>query len=149
MNNEKQPEVSLESEPIETTIEQLENDYDSWDLDQEDQLSSDLMHEYYEEQYRLDEKNKRISDRVLKVLKRLKGDEWYSNLIEYAKEAEAHNPYLIVRKPLGQWQEESDYELLGGVWVDQSSSYPCEDCFFGTVTVKIDDRRWLEMPFSS
>jgi hypothetical protein len=120
-----------------------------WASQEEKDFEYSIMDECYEEERKFNEKNKQKSDRILKVLRKIKGEEWYSELIDYSKEAETHNPFNIVRKPKGQYQEESDYELLGGVWVEQSTSYPCEDCYYGTVTVKIDEKRWLEMPFSS
>lgn len=126
----------------------FENDYFPWASQEDKDIDSEIMNECHQEEMRYDENCRRITKRLLNVLKRVKGDQWHSDLIEYAKEAETHNLFIIVRKPVGQWQAESEYESLGGVWVEQSSSYPCEDCYYGTVTVKIDDNRWLEMPFS-
>jgi hypothetical protein len=128
--------------------EPIENDYFPWSSQEEKDLDIEIMNECHQAEMHYAENCLRITNRILTVLKRVKGDQWYSELIEYSNEAEAHNPFIIVRSPVGQWQEESEYELLGGVWVDQSSSYPCEDCYYGTVTVKIDDKRWLEMPFN-
>lgn len=122
-------------------------DFFPWESQEEKDFMDSMMEESYAEEIRFEENNKRISDRILAVLKKIKGEEWYSELMEYSEEAETHNPFNIVRKPQGQWQEE-DYELLGGVWVDQMSSYPIEDSYYGTVTVKIDEKRYLEMPFS-
>jgi len=127
---------------------QDEADFYPWSSQEEKDFEYSIMDEYYAEETKFHENNKRISDRILKILKAVKSEEWYSELMEYSKEAETHNPFAIVRKPKGQYQGEDEYELLGGVWVEQSSSYPCEDCYYGTVTVKIDEKRYLEMPFA-
>ena len=122
-------------------------DFYPWTSQEEKDFEFSIMDEYYSEQIKFDENNSRITNRILKTLKLIKGEQWYSELMEYAKEAETHNPFTIVRNPIGDWQDE-EYDLLGGVWVNQSNSYPCEDCYYGTVTVKIDEKRYLEMPFS-
>ena len=127
---------------------QDEADFYPWSSQEEKDFEYSIMDECYAEEIKFDENNKRISDRILKVLKSVKSEEWYSELMEYSKEAETHNPFRIVKKPKGNWQKEREFESLGGVWVDQHGGYPIEDLFYGTVTVKIDDRRYLEMPYS-
>ena len=122
-------------------------DFYPWSSQEEKDFEYSIMDECYAEERKFDENNTRISNRIFKAVKSIKGEKWYSELIEYAEEAETQNPFRIVKKPTGKWQEE-EYELLGGVWVEQFGGYPIEDSFYGTVTVKIDDRRYLEMPFS-
>jgi hypothetical protein len=112
----------------------------------EDQFS--IMAEYIEKERIEEEKQFKTTARILNALQRIKPCQWFDDLNDYAKEAEVHNPFRIVKKPIGNYQEETEFESLGGVWVDQHGGYPVEDSFYGTVTVKIDDRRYLEMPFS-
>ena len=114
--------------------------------DQEEQFS--IMAEYFEEERIEEEKRFKTTTRILNALQRIKPCQWFEDLNDYAKEAEVHNPFRIVKKPIGNYQEETEFESLGGVWVDQHGGYPIEDSFYGTVTVKIDDRRYLEMPYS-
>ena len=107
-----------------------------------------IMSEYFEEEKKEEEKRYKKTTRILNALQRIKPCQWFEDLNDYAKEAETHNPFKIVKKPKGNWQEETEFESLEGVWVEQHGGYPIEDSFYGTVTVKIDDRRYLEMPFS-
>ena len=106
------------------------------------------MNEHYAEIEKEEERNIFLTDEILKPLREEKSEEWFKELTSYAEESGTHYPFEIVTKPLGKWQEEEEYPLLNGVWVEQSSSYGCEDCYYGTVTVKIDDNRYLEMPFN-
>lgn len=122
--------------------------YHPWDSQEEKDFEYSILDDYYNELDQEREANKAITNEILNPLKSEKSEEWFKDLMDYAKEAETHNPFKIVEKPKGQWQEEGCYESLGGVWVEQSSPYPCEDCYYGTVTVKIDEKRYLEMPFS-
>lgn len=124
-------------------------DYSPWDSQEEKDFYFEIMNEGHQAEVELHNRNKETTARIFKVLQARKESAWVSELFAYSEEAETHNPFAIVRKPKGQWQEERDFPLLGGVWVDQSTSYPCEDCYYGTVTVRIDDKRWLEMPFNS
>lgn len=124
-----------------------ESDLFPWKSQEEKEFEYSILDEYYNELDQEREANKKVTDRILKALRNIKSEGWYNELIEYAKECEAHDPFNIVRDPKGEWQEEG-YEYLGGAWVEQSYSYPCEDCYYGTVTVKIDEKRYLEMPFS-
>ena len=114
--------------------------------DREEQFS--IMAEYFEEERIEEEKRFKTTTRILNALQRIKPCQWFEDLNDYAKEAEVHNPFSIVKKPIGNYQEETEFESLGGVWVVQRGGYPIEDSFYGTVTVKIDDRRYLEMPYS-
>lgn len=107
-----------------------------------------IMAEYFEEETIKDEKRLKTTNRILNALQRMKPCQWFEDLNDYAKESQVHNPFKIVKKPVGTYQKEDDFKSLGGVWVDQNGGYPIEDSFYGTVTVKIDDRRYLEMPYS-
>lgn len=108
---------------------------------------NEIMNEYYQELIRIDNLNEIKTNRILKVLKKIKSDKWYNDLIEYSKESGVNHPFNIVRETIGRYQEDDEYSF-GGVWVNQSSSYPCEDCYYGTLYIKIDDKRYLEMPFN-
>lgn len=125
-----------------------ENDFSPWSSQEEKDFEFSIMSEYFEEERIEEEKRFKQTSRILNALQRIKPCQWFEDLTDYAKEAETHNPFRIVKKPKGNWQKETEFESLGGVWVDQYGGYPIEDSFYGTVTVKIDDRRYLEMPYS-
>jgi predicted KAP-like P-loop ATPase len=125
-----------------------ENDFAPWQSQEEKDFEYSIMSEYFEEERKEAERTQIITNRILNALKNIKPCQWFEDLNDYAKESETHNPFKIVKKPKGNWQEEGDYESLGGVWVEQMGGYPIEDSFYGTVTVKIDEKRYLEMPFS-
>lgn len=108
--------------------------------------TNEVINEYYQELIRIDKLNEIKTTRILKVLENIKSKEWYLDLMEYSKESGVNHPFDIVRKTRGTYQEEEEYSF-GGVWIEQSSSYPCEDCYYGTIYIKIDDKRYLEMPF--
>jgi hypothetical protein len=125
-----------------------EEDFYPYASKEERDFEWSIMSEYFEEERIEEEKRLKTTTRILNALQRIKPCQWFKDLNDYAKEAEVHNPFRIVKKPIGNYQEETESESLGGVWVDQHGGYPIEDSFYGTVTVKIDDRRYLEMPFS-
>lgn len=119
----------------------MENkNYYPWNSQEEKDFDCEIMFE-------IDKAMQKVTDDILTEVKSEKGEKWLEELLEYAKECETHNPFKIVNTPKGEYQEEN-YELLQGAWVEQSSSYGCEDCYYGTVSVKIAEGRYLEMPFS-
>lgn len=124
------------------------NEFWPWDSEEEKEQYFEIMDEHYEDIAAQQKEYQQKTDDILNEIKSLKSTEWMEELLQYAKDSEIHNPFEIVTKPKGQWQEESEYPTLGGVWVDQSSSYGCEDCYYGTVTVKVDENKYLEMPFA-
>ncbi|MGH2666101.1 hypothetical protein [Flavobacterium sp.] len=112
----------------------------------DDQEYVDAMNEYFEELTIHRENEKRINDRILKAVEKLKGKDWFEDLKHYMKDAELCGTFSITRKPKGTFQKEG-YEHLPGVWVDQYTGYECDD-YYGTVSVQLKENRWLEMPFS-
>ena len=83
---------------------------------------------------------------ILKAIKAEKGNEWFSELEMLMEESEVCGAFKIVEEPNGEKQESS--ELIGDEWVDQYSVGDSGDSWEGTITVKIGDKRYLEMPFS-
>jgi len=97
------------------------------------------MEEYYK---RIDVHNAPI----LEIIKQEKGEDWYAELCELIEESQIHGEFEIVKKPYGNKQEAS--ELIEWEWVDQRSVGDSGDSFEGFVTVKINDDKYLKMPFS-
>jgi len=118
-----------------------------WDSKEEKDMYYEIMRENDEWERKLREEELRINERILKAVQNFNTSEWLEDLKKYMEESEVNGTFKIVRKPQGQKQKEN-YEHLTEVWVNQSTSYPCEDCYYGTVTVEIKPGRWLEMPFS-
>lgn len=87
------------------------------------------------------------NNRILKAIKNLNGEKFYKNLLKCMKETEVGDAFKIVRKPRGEVQEES-YGQIKKIWVDQRAVGDSGDSWEGTVSVKIKEGRWLEMPFS-
>lgn len=106
---------------------------------------SETMGDFYAEEEAFYNEQKRTSERILKALESIKGSEWVEQLNKYAKDSECHHPFKVVKKPKGDLQE-CDYELFGDEWIDQHTGYECDD-YYGTVTIRIDEKRYLEMPF--
>lgn len=53
----------------------------------------------------------------------------------------------FVDKPEGKKQE-SDCHLFKHEWVDQSSAYPCDDCYEGNMYFPLPDGRYLKVYFA-
>lgn len=133
---------------METNINNQENEFHPWSSQEEKDFEYSIMDEYYNEMRIEDVKNEAITNKIMNALEKIKSKEWMEDLKLCAIESETHNPFKIVKKPKGNYQKENELENLEGVWVDQSGGYPIEDSFYGTITVKIGERRYLEMPFS-
>jgi len=83
---------------------------------------------------------------ILKAIKAKKGNEWFAELECVMIESEVGSAFKIVDEPSGRKQESSD--LIKYEWVEQYSVGYSNDIWEGTITVKIDDKKYLEMPFS-
>jgi len=83
---------------------------------------------------------------ILKAIKDEKGNDWYKELESLMEDSEVGGAFKIVEEPSGELQESS--ELIINEWVDQYSVGDSGDCWEGTITVKIGDKKYLEMPFS-
>ena len=137
----------LQKTPVSSS--QDDSDFDISYSQEEKDFEFSIMAEYYEEERIEEEKRLKTTNRILNALKKIMPIEWITDLKDYAKEAGVHNPFKIVKKPKGKYQTENEFKNLKGVWAEQQGGYPIEDSFYGTVTVKIDDRRYLQMPFCS
>ena len=75
----------------------------------------------------------------------MKSNEWLSVM----QQAEDYNPQLT---PLiikyGEFQQETDFGCITGIWVTQYSVGMEGDSYAGTIWVKLKDYKYLEMPFS-
>ena len=83
---------------------------------------------------------------ILNAIKAEKGNEWFAELKELMNESEVGGAFKIVDKPSGDEQEVSG--LIECEWIDQYSVGDSGDSWEGTVTVKISEGKYLEMPFS-
>ncbi len=121
-----------------------------WDMcsackEKDNAFMNDMLAECYAEETAYYNEQKRITDRILKAIESIKGKDWVEQLQAYAKNCECHFPFAIVRKPKGQPQI-CDEDIFGTEWVDQYTGYECDD-YYGTLTIQIDEKRYLEMPY--
>jgi len=89
----------------------------------------------------------RINNRILRAIKNIKGEKFYKDLLRCMEENEVGDGFNIVKKPRGEAQKEK-YGRIKEIWVSQQAVGDSGDSWEGTVSVKIKDDKWLEMPFS-
>lgn len=91
----------------------------------------------------------RHNTRILKAVGSVKGNAFRRNLIEAIKDSEANGEKMqLVKKPKGNFVKAKYGRQIPGYWCDQwNVGYEC-DCFEGTVTFKLKDEMYLEVPFS-
>ena len=86
------------------------------------------------------------NEQVLNTIKQAKGAAYYNDLTKFMNECEHDNSKIqITEEPNGDYQNES-WGLITGSWVDQRAGAAGDD-YYGTVTVKLSDKKYLEIPF--
>jgi hypothetical protein len=105
-----------------------------------------VMDDYGKEMTKYHEEIERNNTPILNAIKEENGQEFYDDLEAYMQESEVCGAFKIVTEPRGEKQEEGG--IIEFVWVDQRSVGDSGDSWEGTITVKISEVKYLEMPFS-
>jgi hypothetical protein len=114
--------------------------------EQEQQEFNRVMDDYGKAMKEYHDEIERNNAPILKAVKEEKGDEWFEELENLMEESEVGGAFKIVAKPNGEKQSSGD--LIKWEWVDQYSVGDSGDSWEGTITVKISNGKYLEMPFS-
>src|ERR1035437_7486963 len=105
-----------------------------------------VMDDYGKEMTKYHEEIERNNTPILNAIKEENGQEFYDDLEAYMQESEVCGAFKIVTEPRGEKQEEGG--IIEFVWVDQRSVGDSGDSWERTITVKISEVKYLEMPFS-
>ena len=90
-----------------------------------------------------DKKNQRI----FHAIEHLRGKKFLKSLFKYINDLENIGLIQIVSEPKGDYQNEG-YGQIRGAWVDQSTDgYIC-DSYYGTATIRITKKKFIEIPYS-
>jgi hypothetical protein len=108
----------------------------------------DFLQQYYKDVREYDRETERVNNRILKAVENVIGKGFLRDLKNLIDESECSNRFSLVDTPKGDYQEESYHGCITGIWVVQHSQGMEGDSFYGTVTVKLKDCKYLEMPFS-
>lgn len=113
-------------------------------LDQEEQYDK-----IYEELTAYEADCYRHNERLLKVIKKVKGKTFYKYILEILKESNRVDGKMeIVRKPCGEFQKEKYGRTIDGIWVDQWSVGTEGDSFEGYVCVLLKPNKYLKFSYS-
>jgi len=103
------------------------------------------MNEYHDYLNELDRKNKRL----LKAIKKVKGNTFYKYLLQIIEESEGISGLAeIVSKPVGEFQAEKYGRQIKGIWVSQWSVGTEGDSWDGIVYVEIKPNKYLKFNYS-
>ena len=92
------------------------------------------------ERYRKEEEHILLNDdRILRAIKSVMGDEFHKEIEEFIENLGFCWMYHIMDEPKGDYQEEDEFPLFKGVWVDQwcNGGYFGDD-YQGHVYIKIE-----------
>lgn len=96
----------------------------------------------------LNEENRK-NQRLLKVIKSVKGKTFYKHILDIIEESEGIKGLAcIVKEPTGKFQEEKHGKEINGIWVSQWSVGMEGDSWEGIVCVQIKPNKYLKFPFS-
>lgn len=113
-------------------------------MSKNEQIEQDYLVNFLEYEKEITRKNNRLLDAIRKV----KGKEFYQELLDVIKDSEGiYGLAELVSKPIGQYQDEGD--LIPGIWVNQTENGGITgDSFFGTVCVRIKEKKYLKFYYS-
>lgn len=103
------------------------------------------MSEYYDYLALENKKNQRL----LKAIKKVKGNTFYKYLMEIIDESEGIQGLAeIVSKPTGKYQEEHYGRTIKGIWIEQWNVGMEPDSYNGTVCVQLKPNKFLKFNYS-
>lgn len=73
--------------------------------------------------------------------------EW-SEIKELLWECHLNGKIEVVFKPEGDFQGDDDTASIKNVHIDQYSSYPCEDCYYGYIYGQLKNGSWIKIPYT-
>lgn len=89
------------------------------------------------------------NDRLIKVLKKRNGTGWVKGLMLLCSDCDVHGRMEIVRNhPRKEYWQEENFGPIKEMWVLQYSVGDSGDSFAGTIWLKIDKKRFLQLMFS-
>lgn len=125
----------------ETKQTEEENDYY---MSQE--FFNEIMDECEEERIKIEEEEARVNNRLLNVILRVKGKKFYKDLLFIIKDCQVHGQFEIIETPQGKYQEEG-HDAIKGYWVYQCQADDSGDSFYGGISVKLKEKKYLLMFF--
>jgi hypothetical protein len=125
-----------------------------------EQQGYDEAHIFADYQQALEEENKKQEENSREVLSKIKPNvtiEYFDAINHFLHDEEngIWGDLKIVKKPIGEWQDEYQDEedetnywnILKGMYVNQSCGYSGDD-YNGTLEIKINDNQFLRCSFS-
>ena len=110
---------------------------------------NDVMQEALIEENARMAKEKASNDRLLNLLREIKGSQWVKDLLRLADDCECFGTMRLSRRPHGEPQKEDGFGKITQIWVYQTTYGDCCDCFHGSIWVEIKKGRYLEMDFAT
>lgn len=109
---------------------------------------SQIMDDYDKWQSQYYAKIERNNNRILNAIESLKGQQYLTELMEMLKDSEA-DILSISNHTTGSWQNEEEYPLIKGCWVDQyvNGGYT-GDTYEGYCYVQIKPEKYLKYHYS-
>ncbi len=106
--------------------------------------------EAYAELSKYDDECDRVNMRLLKAIGRYLGPEFIKCLDSLTEDLFIRAKMAIVHDvpSNAKFQEESDYGMITGIWVEQYSVGDSGDSFAGHMYVKLKNWKYLEIPYS-
>ena len=95
------------------------------------------------------EEERRVNSRLFAILRTVKGAKWMKGLEELLWHCEVCGAMSITRaRPQDKHWQKAAFDPIKEMWVEQWSRGMDGDSFEGTIWVKIDNKRWLQLSFS-
>lgn len=116
------------------------------EMSEEDKIAYDkAMDEYIAAEKLAYEKDQK----VLELVKSKISKTAYEDVLYEIEVSENTWNYLITDEPKGRYQEDTEFEELGGLWVDQTTNGGyLGDEYAGTVSIKISDDEFFQFEYS-
>lgn len=121
-------------------------------MEQQEIFTEDELFLLWKEAYdAIDEARAEIkahNDRLLKVLKKMKGADWIKGLDDLCNDCEVSDKMFISRrKPRKEYWQKENFGPIKEMWVRQRAVGDSGDSWEGEIWVQIDSRRYLELHY--
>ena len=123
-----------------------EDEIDEFYFSQE--FFNEIMDECEEEREIQLNEERRMNNRLMNVIRSVKGEKFYDNLRLIIQEVKPHGSFEFSKFNEGQWQSER-YGEIRGYWVSQSQADDSGDSFYGQVYVKLKENKYLMMFYAT
>lgn len=122
-------------------------DYDHKE-EMDKQQEKDMMTEMYAQMERDIQQEINSNNRIFRAVTSIKGKGFMDDLYELMEDSECKGKIEIVDEPRGEFQEETGFGCIVGIWVNEYSTGDSGVSFAGQIWVKIKNYKYLEIPFS-